>query len=105
PLPLGEGGAKRRVRVEITTPYAQLKPCFTSGSERIRLPVAAKIALQIAGGTGGSAGSPRPVGGLLVFRKCTSISAGAFAMRASGYWWKLLFMARPLSNVISVPIT
>ena len=42
------------------------------GSVRMRLPVAAKIALQTAGSNGGSAGSPRPVGGLSVFRKCTS---------------------------------
>ncbi len=44
--------------------YAQLNPCLASGSERTRLPVAAKIALQSAGGTGGNAGSPSPVGGL-----------------------------------------
>ncbi len=43
--------------------HAQLKPCFASGSERIRLPVTAKIALHTAGKTGGSAGSPSPVGG------------------------------------------
>ena len=34
-----------------------------------------------AGSTGGSAGSPNPVGGLLVNRKCTSISGGAWRMR------------------------
>ena len=33
-----------------------------SGSVRTRCPVAAKIALQIAGATGGNAGSPTPVG-------------------------------------------
>ena len=49
--------------------YAQLKPCFAIGSERIRLPVASKIALQIAGMDGGSAGSPSPVGGFAVCRK------------------------------------
>ncbi len=31
----------------------------------MRLPVAAKIALQIAGATGGTAGSPMPVGNLV----------------------------------------
>ncbi len=61
--------------------YAQLKPCCLIGSERIRFPVAAKIALQTAGATGGIAGSPRPVGELSVSRKCTSISGGAWAIR------------------------
>ena len=45
------------------------KPCFASGSERIRVPVLAKIALQTAGRIGGSVGSPSPVGGLSVVRK------------------------------------
>jgi hypothetical protein len=53
--------------------YAQVKPLVASGSARIRCPVTAKIALQTAGSTGGRAGSPRPVGGLSVFRKYTSI--------------------------------
>ena len=34
--------------------------------------MAAKIALQIAGATGGNAGSPTPVGGLSLWMKCTS---------------------------------
>ena len=38
------------------------------------------MAFVIAGMIGGSAGSPRPVGGLLVFRKWTSISFGAWFM-------------------------
>jgi hypothetical protein len=42
------------------------------GSVRTRLPVAAKMALQRAGTTGGSAGSPSPVGGLSVMRNSTS---------------------------------
>ena len=48
------------------------KSCFDSGSERTRLPVAAKMALHSAGITGGSAGSPSPVGGNVLLRKCTS---------------------------------
>jgi DNA-binding transcriptional regulator YdaS (Cro superfamily) len=40
-----------------------LKPSTLSGNVRTRWPVAAKIALQIAGATGGNAGSPTPVGG------------------------------------------
>src|ERR1700752_4193996 len=53
--------------------YAQLKPCFERGSDRIRFPVSVKIALHTAGRTGGNAGSPRPVGALSVCRKSTSI--------------------------------
>lgn len=49
--------------------YAQRKPCFTSGSERIGCPVAAKMALHTAGKIGGNAGSPSPVGEFLDFRK------------------------------------
>ena len=64
-------------------PYALTSFCFDSGSERMRLPVAAKIALHTAGTTGGSAGSPMPVGGLSVFTQCTS-TGGACAIRSSG---------------------
>jgi hypothetical protein len=41
---------------------------FVIGSVRMRSPVAVKIALLIAGRIGGKAGSPKSVGGLLVFR-------------------------------------
>ena len=68
--------------VEFTC-YAKLKPCFVIGSVRIRSPVAAKIAFAAAGMIGGKAGSPNPVGGLLVFRKCTSI-AGACGILSHG---------------------
>jgi hypothetical protein len=44
------------------------------GSVRIRSPVAEKIALVAAGRIGSKAGSPNPVGGLLVFEKWTRIS-------------------------------
>ena len=81
--------------------YAQLKPCLESGNERTRLAVAAKIALQIADSTGGSAGSPSPVGEFCVFLKCTSISGGASLIRTCGYWWKFVCTARPPSIVIS----
>ncbi len=63
--------------------YAKLKPCFVMGIVRIRSPVAAKIALAVAGMMGGKAGSPNPVGGLLVFRKYTSI-AGACGILSHG---------------------
>jgi hypothetical protein len=42
------------------------------GSERTRLPVAAKMALHNAGTTGGSAGSPMPVTGESLFTNDTS---------------------------------
>ena len=64
-------------------PHDQLRSCFDNGSDRIRLPVAAKIALQSAGTTGGSAGSPMPVGGNSVIRKLTS-TAGICVSRISG---------------------
>src|SRR5690606_763305 len=83
--------------------HDQLRSCFESGSERMRFPVAAKIALHSAGITGGSGGSPRPVGGLSVLRKCTSSSGGACVSRSSGKSWKLLCTARPRSMVISCP--
>jgi len=44
----------------------------------MRLPVAAKMALESAGMIGGSAGSPRPVGELSVSRKWTSTGGPAF---------------------------
>ena len=50
--------------------YAQRKPCFVSGSDRTRVPDAAKMALVTAGRIGGSDGSPRPVGGLFDFSQC-----------------------------------
>ena len=50
----------RRVARVFMSAYAQLKPLFDSGSERTRLPVAAKMALVTAGRIGGSDGSPRP---------------------------------------------
>ena len=56
-------------RTSIRRSYAKLKPCFVIGIVRIRSPVAVNIALQTAGRIGGNAGSPRPVGALLVFRK------------------------------------
>lgn len=48
-------------------PYARLSPLRLIGNVRSRLPLAANIALHTAGITGGSAGSPRPVGEFSVF--------------------------------------
>jgi hypothetical protein len=74
---IGRPSGESRARVRsASVPYAQLNPCFASGSDRIRVPVAAKIALHTAGSSGGIDGSPNPVGELLLLRKCTSISVG-----------------------------
>ena len=78
---------------------------MASGSERIRLLVATKIAFATAGRIAGTAGSPSPVGGLSDFRKCTSISGGACEMRTGGYLSKFDCIARPRSKVISQDIT
>jgi len=71
--------AERRLRAvsAIIVDSRPGEPCFTAGSERIRLAVAVKIALQIAGTTGGRAGSPRPLGGYSDLTKSTTIAAGA----------------------------
>jgi hypothetical protein len=42
---------------------ALFKSSKSNGSERSRLPVAAKIAFETAGAMGGTPGSPTPVGG------------------------------------------
>jgi hypothetical protein len=64
-------------------PYTSF--CFRIGSSRIRFPVAAKIALQIAGAIGGTPGSPTPVGGFSSIPiRCTRVSTGASLMRATG---------------------
>ena len=70
----------------------------------MRTPVAAKMALVIAGTAGGSDGSPSPVGSKSVSRNLTSMLAGACGMRAGWYWWKFFCTTRPLSIVISQDI-
>ncbi len=61
---------------------AQVSPArsirASMGSVRMRLPVAANSALHSAGSTGGSGGSPRPVGSLSLRRKCTSTGGDSF---------------------------
>ena len=68
----------------------------------MRVPVAAKIALHTAGTTGGSAGSPMPVGELFDLMK-SHLDLGRRLRRAarSSKSWKLLCTARPRSIVIS----
>jgi protein-S-isoprenylcysteine O-methyltransferase Ste14 len=69
------------------------------GNERMRFPVAAKIALHSAGITGGSIGSPRPVGELFVVTKCTS-TGGACISRKGSKPSKLVSTTRPSLIVI-----
>ena len=57
------------------------RTALMNGVSRMRLPLAAKIALLMAGRVGGRAGSPSPVGGLLVFKKWTSISGAVTDFR------------------------
>ena len=68
----------------------------------MRLPVAAKMALQRAGTTGGNAGSPRPVGGLSVMRNATS-TGGAWSIRSGLTLSKFDCTTRPRSMVIGLP--
>src|SRR5215469_7379646 len=75
-----------------------------TGNERIRVPVAAKMALVRAGITGGSAGSPRPVGGLSGLTQAISIS-GVIGMRASGKSLKLLCCTTPSTNSMACPVS
>jgi hypothetical protein len=51
---------------------AKLRPCFVIGNDRMRSPVAVKIALQTAGRIGGKAGWPSFVSELLVFPRLAS---------------------------------
>lgn len=65
--------------------YDHLKLSPANGSVRMRLPVAAKIALHTAGAAAGRPGSPKPVGGADDFTKCTSTTGGDWFMRINGY--------------------
>src|SRR5690348_5810444 len=56
------GGDARMSFAGIILPHQIEKPCLTIGSDRIRLPVAAKMALHTAGATNATAGSPMPPG-------------------------------------------
>ena len=54
------------LRAAFVKTVASYASCFLIGSSRIRLPVAAKIALQMAGDMGGTPGSPTPAGGAVL---------------------------------------
>src|SRR5262249_25516248 len=72
-----------------------------NGSSRTRLPVAAKIALARAAITGGTPGSPTPVGSASLSTMCTLVWTGAVFMRATAKSLKLLWVIRPFAAVIS----
>ena len=57
---------------------------FPSGSSRRRSPVAAKIALAMAGATGGTPGSPTPAGAASPSTRWTWMLRGTSPMRTSG---------------------
>ena len=61
------------VRSYDRTPALSVKSLARIGRRRIRLPVTAKIALVSAGATGGTPGSPTPVGFALLGTMYTSI--------------------------------
>ncbi len=52
--------------------YAPCSDVAENGSDRSRFPVAAKMALEIAGATAGTPGSPTPVGASAEPTMCTS---------------------------------
>ena len=66
----------------LPAPLAQASVCAAIGRLRRRLPVAAKIALQIAGATSGTAASPMPPGASSLGSRCTS-SCGNSLLRRS----------------------
>jgi hypothetical protein len=73
----------RHLRTLVVNRYAERKSSALIGSRRTRFPVAAKIALAIAGATGGTPGSPTPVGCSVLGTIYTSI-AGDSNMRTMG---------------------
>lgn len=58
--------------------------CRLIGSSRTLVPVAAKIALQIAGAITGTPGSPTPAGAASLGTMCTWVIRGASGIRATG---------------------
>lgn len=60
-------------------------PARLKGSSRMRRPVAAKIALAIAGVAGAIGGSPGPLGGKPLWMKRRP-TAGAWPMRRVSGW-------------------
>src|SRR5713226_817072 len=58
------------------------RPALERGNSRMRLLVAAKIALHKAGAKGGNPGSPIPAGGASLGTMYTFVSRGAWFIRA-----------------------
>ena len=79
------GRAKRRFKVA-SGKYGPGVTAYTGwmGRSRIRFPLAANTALHMAGGIGGTPGSPTPAGGAVDWTRCTCTSRGASGIRAIG---------------------
>ncbi len=76
-------GTDARAKDTLLGAQALRRSWCLSGSDRMRLPVAAKIALHSAGANGGSPGSPTPPGGASLSTMTTSMTAGASGSRAT----------------------
>ena len=63
--------------------YTPFDGVSENGRDRKRLPVAAKIAFEIAGASVGTPGSPTPVGGAPEATICTSIFGMSLIRRGS----------------------
>ena len=81
---MGPSGKHQGARVH-WRPYDHCRLSPANGSVRMRLPVAAKMALQTAGAAAGNPGSPKPVGAAADLMKCTSTTGGDWFMRNCGY--------------------
>src|SRR5216684_4816387 len=81
------------------SPHAE-RSCFSSGSLRMRLPVAAKTALARAGAVTAVPGSPIPPGASKLRTRCTSIVGVSF-IRSTRTSWKFDCSTRPFLSVTS----
>lgn len=80
PEPRLSAGGRRETDARACV-YAHFRLPSAIGKVRIRMPVAAKIALQSAGAAAGRPGSPKPVGGASDLTNSTSTTAGACFIR------------------------
>ncbi len=74
--------AAAQFRFDQRDAQAVTRRCAPIGKVRSRVPVAAKIALQIAGATNATAGSPMPPGVSSLSSRCTS-SSGSSLLRST----------------------
>src|SRR6516164_1847989 len=83
--------------------FPQAASWLPIGSRRMRLPVAAKIALHSAGAKGGSPGSPTPLDGTSIPLGTiqTCVIGGDLSMRMTWKPSKLFCWTRPFLKLIS----